>query len=140
MSTRCQIGFYNPKNTNISKPDILIYRHNDGYPGNPSTKQYGVVTSILPFLKEFNKQRDLTDIEYCSAQLLFHMIGEHSNGGKYKPVDTRRYLSYGICAKKDFHGDIEYYYVIRGNKLIVYKCGWDQNPKDYKEIDSYTIE
>ena len=33
MSTRCQIGFYAQGNDNLLKPDALLYRHSDGYPG-----------------------------------------------------------------------------------------------------------
>jgi hypothetical protein len=32
MSTRCQIGIYSNEKSAIDCPDILIYRHSDGYP------------------------------------------------------------------------------------------------------------
>ncbi len=32
MSTRCQIGFYEPRQKDLTKFEALIYRHSDGYP------------------------------------------------------------------------------------------------------------
>jgi hypothetical protein len=49
MSTCCQIGFYEPDNFDLLKPDALLYRHSDGYPGGNG----GVLAEIVPFLRVF---------------------------------------------------------------------------------------
>lgn len=109
MSTRCQIGFYHPDNDNLKKPNALIYQHCDGYPDS----EHGVIHALLPFLKEFHKERGLDDTEYAAAWCLHHLM---------PPMRPNlSYTGYGIC--EEFHDDIAYYYAIRYNegwKLEVY--------------------
>jgi hypothetical protein len=92
MSTRCQIGFYQQGEQNLEKWEALIYRHSDGYPDT----QHGVVATVLPILKDFDKNRGLDDIEYASAWLVTSLKTD--------------YLNIGISNK--FHYDIEYFYAV----------------------------
>jgi len=98
MSTRCQIGFYETKESKLSAPEALIYRHGDGYPE-------GVIPDIVPILKEFHVGRGLSDIEYASAWLVAKLKTD--------------FLNIGIC--KEYHSDIEYYYAVhKDGTIIVY--------------------
>lgn len=110
MSTRCQIGFMSEEDTNPKKPQILIYRHSDGYPD-------GIKPAMGEFFPKFLRERGAGDTEYMGAQFLAYMISEHQNWAKSldtpRSIDTWMFLGYGICGDKKFHGDIEYYYSIR---------------------------
>ena len=98
MGTRCQIGFYEPETTDLKGFEALIYRHWDGDPES-------VLPTILPILRDFNENRGLGDVEYASAWLV----------AKLKD----NYLNIGIC--KDFHGDIEWFYAVYPDKVVVYQ-------------------
>jgi hypothetical protein len=112
MSTRCQIGIYDEKETPLNKPNVLLYKHSDGYPE-------GVIPIIQPFLEDFSKKRGMDDVEYCSAWLLHALIQSHGRTD---------YLGHGICGDRTFHGDIEYYYRIQPSEILVYKVrGSDDN-------------
>lgn len=142
MSTRCQIGFYEQANHDLLKPDALLYRHSDGYPGTVSGSKYGVLTDLVPFLKLFHKRRGLDDTEYAAAWTMHHLIDLHANrrkqlremttsGKEYYPEDGRDCLGFGIC--NGFHGDIEYYYAVQGPKLTVFQVNWpvqDDEPQE----------
>ena len=108
MSTRCQIGFYVPENSNLLKPDALLYRHSDGYPGTTSGSKYGVLTDLVPFLKLFHKRRGLDDTEYAAAWTLHHLIDCHvrhvmdhrekfASAKVYYPDDGRDCIWFGVC-------------------------------------------
>ena len=105
MSTRCQIGFYTSPDQLLARPSALIYRHSDGYP-QALSGEYGVVPELLPFLVAFEKDRGISDAEYCAAQALAHLIA----GDGLAPLESRRMLGYGVCGDHDLHADIEYYY------------------------------
>jgi hypothetical protein len=141
MSTRCQIGFYKsqPIKNNLDKPEVLLYRHCDGYPGTADGKKYGVLAEIVPFLKHFHNTRGMNDIEYCSAWLIHHMIQSHIYGNKHIKIENRDCLVYGICPKDCFHGDIEYYYAIYPGAIDVYGTRYSSGPKTYKKIHTVTI-
>lgn len=123
MSTRSQIGFYESENTNLTKPDVLLYRHWDGYPE-------GVLPDILPFLAWFDKARGLDDIEYAGARLLQYLCNQADkstleSAKKYPNIIGKEIskgftgtLGHGIC--KGFHVDIEYYYAIYQDRVEVY--------------------
>ena len=100
MSTRCQIGFYEPTATDLKEFEALIYRHCDGYPDTDN----GVLADIVPVLQDFNKNRGLDDVGYASAWLVAKLKTD--------------YATIGIC--KDFHGDIEYYYAVYPDRIDVY--------------------
>lgn len=151
MSTRCQIAFYeDKKQKDLSKFDVLIYRHSDGYPGNidKGKKEYGVLTDIIPFLAWFQKQRGLEDMEYISARLLQYLCNEYDKGikeieeGVSKSLRKKKVkliftgiLGYGIS--KDFHGDIEYLYAIYSDRVEVYKTT-EWNLEKAKDINERT--
>ena len=130
MSTRSQIGFYRtePKTPDqLSKPEALIYRHSDGYPGTTDGKAYGVLSEIYPFLRWWNKGRGLSDCEYVSARLLQWLTTmhdkdlaeyEHNFQNGNKEAGFTGQLGYGISS--GFHGDIEFYYAIYPNAILVF--------------------
>lgn len=136
MSTRCHIGFYRKATQTVTKPDALIYRHSDGYPGTVDGKDWGVLTDLVPFLELFQERRGLSDSEYASAWALHHLIDLHikrmcdfyKTYEKKSPwlySDGKDCLGYGIS--DDFHGDIEYHYAVYPNRLEVYEVSipWD---------------
>lgn len=134
MSTRCQIGFYRSKEAPIGKWEALLYRHSDGYPD-------GVLPEIEPFLRWWEVQRGMSDIEYCSARLLQYLCNEYDGASRQiakeitgkavdilgKNTDYTGILCYGIC--KGFHGDIEYFYKIYPYGIDVYKVPFLRNFK-----------
>lgn len=111
MSTRCQIGFYEPESKNLEDFETLIYRHCDGYPE-------GVLPVIVPILKDFDIKRGLNDVEYSSAWL----VAKLKDG----------YINIGIC--KDFHGDIEYFYAVYPDRVDVYETPFDSDCYDWEKI------
>jgi len=141
MSTRCQIGFYQQSNTDLLKPDALLYRHSDGYPGTISGSKYGVLPDLVPFLKLFQERRGLDDTEYAAAWKLHHLIDCHmkhvmeyrektASGKEYYPADGKDCIGFGVC--QDFHSDIEFYYAVQGPTLKVFEVRWpvqDDQPK-----------
>ena len=143
MSTRCQIGFYKKGEKDLKKFQALIYKHSDGYPE-------GVLPILTPFLKEFNAKRGLNDIEYASAWCLHAIIQDHvlhnmeymkerkkDNWPSSMPEDGRDFLGHGICI--GFHGDIEYFYAVYPDKLLVYETGYDKGPESWKKIKTIPL-
>jgi hypothetical protein len=139
MSTRCQIGFYYDDN-DLMKPDALIYKHSDGYPD-------GVLPILVPFLKLFQERRGLDDVEYVAAWTMHHLIAEaigrnkefyekyHKDGfnNPFAYPDGITCLGYGIS--NDFHGDLDYYYAVRRNKLEVYKVNYCEDDIKFSLIE-----
>ena len=134
MSTRCQIGFYEQEEKDLNKFEALIYRHSDGYPDG----EHGVLAAIMPFLHWWQKGRGVMDFEYCSARLLQYLcnkydgyskaIGETMSeaGAIFSPEKIEEFtgtLGHGIS--NAFHGDIEYLYAVRPNRVEVYKVGYE---------------
>jgi len=128
ISTRCQIGIYESNEVIYydglpGNPEVLLYRHSDGYPGNLDG-DIGVVPDILPFLKEFMKVRGY-DVEYMGACLITYLKQFHCGDkldDKYYGMEVNgvsmSILGHGIS--KEFHGDIEWYYAIFPDELQVY--------------------
>ena len=81
MSTRCQIGFYEPGEKDLGKFEALIYRHMDGYPGKADGSEYGALADIVPILQDFKKNRGLDDVEYASAWLVAKLKDGYLNIG-----------------------------------------------------------
>lgn len=98
MSTRCQIGFYEAGETNLNLWEALIYRHSDGYPESP----HGVIATMLPILKDFDKNRGIDDLEYASAWLVTSWKTDYTN----------------IGISKRIHSDIEYFYAVFSDGII----------------------
>jgi hypothetical protein len=137
MSTRCQIGFSNEQNKKFMTPNVLLYKHCDGYPYGED----GVLKTIIPTIMMFMQRRSImNDVEYLSAWMLHHLIAEtidylktmqKKGSGQHLPKDGINFLGFGIC--DNFHLDIEYYYHYEGTDskngfLSVYKVhvkDWD---------------
>lgn len=127
MSTRCQIGFYNANEQNLNNFEALIYRHCDGYPK-------GVLPDLIPFLKDFDKNRGIDDIEYAAANLVVYLRYHHCG----EPSNTR-YTGLGIC--KHFYSDIEFFYAIYGDGTVkVFKVKYDAKPSEWTEIGKFNIK
>ena len=144
MSTRCQIGFYESKDSKIEDPKALIYRHSDGYPGDLPKEEYGVLQDIVPFLRWFKKARGINDTEYVAARLLQWLCNQYD--GFVQMTAPRSFeedkaftglLGHGIC--KEFHIDIEYYYRIYPDAVEVYDVKWDSKPKTWKKIQTIKL-
>ena len=120
MSTRCQIGFYEPEAKDLNDFEALIYRHCDGYPDT----EHGVLAAIVPILQDFNDNRGLDDLEYASAWLVSKLKTD--------------YLNIGIC--KAFHGDIEFFYAVYPDRMEVYDTnGMDTNPAQWKKLQTVSL-
>jgi|HubBroStandDraft_4_1064222.scaffolds.fasta_scaffold866718_2 hypothetical protein len=142
MSTRCQIGFYQPDNNRLLKPDALLYRHSNGYPGTVSGSECGVLPDLVPFLRLFYTRRGLDDIENAAAWTLHHLIDLHVTrqtqlrevsqcARDYLPEDGKDFPGFGVC--QEFHGDIRFFYAIRGPILKVFEVHWhlqDDEPRE----------
>lgn len=115
MSTRCQIGLYEPNEKDLNKWEALIYRHSDGYPG--TVNESGVLADIIPFLHWWNSGRGIGDYEYCSARLLQYLCNKYDLMAE-TPEFTGT-LGHGIC--KGFHSDIAYFYAIYPDRLRVFE-------------------
>ena len=119
MSTRCQIGFYEAEEKDLSKHQALIYRHCDGYPDDAG----GVIATILPILQDFQKNRGLSDIEYAAAWLVAKLKTDYLNIG----------ISSGL------HEDIEYFYAVYPDRIDIYDIPFDKDYADFTKIKSVPI-
>ena len=146
MSTRCQIGFYEKDEKDLSKWEVLLYRHSDGYPGEEDGSKYGVLADIVPFLKWWSSNRGIADLEYCSARLLQYLCNKYDEEMSESEIKNQNVvvserirftgiLGHGIC--KAFHGDIEYFYAIYPDRLEVYKVPYDEN--SWKKIKTIRL-
>jgi len=135
MSTRCQLGIYPKQGTPIKDFETLIYRHSDGYPS-------GVLPDIMPFLVHFKTNRGLDDIEYATARLIQYMTNQSDESHrewqkqwmKENPQEIKKNYEKALEMKKTqkfgnvtgfgisnaLHGDIEYFYYISQETVIVY--------------------
>lgn len=141
MSTRCQIGIYRSKDTSIDQPEVLLYRHCDGYPK-------GVLPDMKEFLNWWHKGRGISDTEYTGARLIQFMCNQADkqseefkasmslNNQSEKGLTGE--IGYGIC--KEFHGDIEFFYKIYPNAIEVYRTPYDAKPIDFELIETVTLE
>jgi hypothetical protein len=128
MSTRCQIGFYASATQALAAPDVLLYKHLDGYPDTPN----GVLATLLPWATDFATHRGLSDTEYAAARALVALI----RGAE----DLNGYLSYGICGDRELHGDTQYFYRVDPEAITVYTHAF--GPHDYdtlREMQTYPV-
>jgi len=148
MSTRCQLGVYKSQDTPLEEWEVLLYRHSDGYPGKEDGSEVGVLPDIIPFLKRFDKERGIGDLEYCGAWLMHHLIEGHIRDLKKflkerpelhgKNKGGKDFLGHGIC--KDFHVDIEYFYKIYPSGVDVFEVGYEKPPSEWKRIKRILLE
>lgn len=151
MSTRCQIGFYEAGEKDITKFQALLYKHNDGYPE-------GVLKLLMPFLEYWSKARGMSDLEYCSARFVQHMGNSYDKlsalfakempmkNSKQEIKNLKQFtgvLSIGIS--KQFHGDIEFFYGVYSDGTVkvfmVNGQDWDEPMKKrVSEIVSIPVE
>lgn len=113
MSTRCHVGFYASAEQPLDKPSALIYRHSDGYPDT----EHGVLAALVPWAKDFNKRRGLSDAEYAAARGLVALMR------KADLLDD--VLGYGICGDHSLHGDHEYFYRVDPTGITVFERRWE---------------
>lgn len=139
MSTRCQIGFYERGETDLNNFEALIYRHSDGYPGTEDGSKYGVLAEAIPFLRQWQQKRGIPHPEYCAARLLQHLCNRYDKQVKEFDKDSKfaGVLGYGIS--NEFHGDIEFFYAIYPNALVVYEVPADENPATWKKIETISL-
>ena len=117
MSTRCMIE--------IDGIDAKLYRHCDGYPGDLEKEECGVLMDIVPFVKDFLKNRGW-DTEYLAARLISHLIVDSdTSSSKWRKTwdknwspDEKEYTGFGIC--NNYHSDIEYLYKVFKDRIEVY--------------------
>jgi len=148
MSTRCQIGIYESNEDSLNNYVALLYRHFDGYPGKVDGSEYGVLSEIVPFVKNFISKRGF-DTEYIAARLIQFLTNEHDNEMKKAHKRNKllrnpyyRYLGYGIC--NQFHSDIEYFYAIKPDCIVVYEPTYTDNyeleeSKKWKKVQTIKL-
>jgi hypothetical protein len=144
----------------LLKPNALIYKHSDGYPLEKTNEgeKYGMLVDLPPFLRKFNKLRGLDDAEYAAAQTLYflikksneHRIAWNKECKKHKlyvnesPQERERYNFLGYGIDNVFHGDIEYYYAVRGNELEVYSVniqyGQPTSQENFKLLQTVSLK
>ena len=129
MSTRCNIGVYEEEDQKLEKPNIILYKHSDGYP-----------EGTLPLLKKFmenpKNNRNRYDSEYESAWLIHTLINQQIEDSIEYGYNLP-HVGYGIC--EDIHGDIEYYYAVYPDRIEVYKAGFDQGFRDFELIQTVNL-
>jgi hypothetical protein len=108
MSTRCQIGFYKADDDAVESPEVLIYRHSDGYPES----EYGVLATLIPLIKYFDERRGYWDVHYLSAFVVAQLKGNDI-------------YNIGICGDRQLHGDIEFYYAVYPSCVVVHTVSLD---------------
>lgn len=129
MSTRAHIAFFaeEPTPETITKPEVLIYKHSDGYPEE-------TLPLVVGFSTAFNKKRGLRDVDYATAQCIAYLIANSDDGMKkwyeevYKKEYVKDYLGYGLGTT--FHGDIEFYYVVTPDEVKVYSVDYNYDEPD----------
>lgn len=151
MSTRCQIAFITEgTSTDPTTEQVVayreerwVYRHSDGYPGDGTPEDWGVLCDLKEFL-QWNGGRN-ADVEYTAANFLFwskYQNCRYVRDGKgcrgERRVDwsnpPRQLTGFGVCKEGEFHADIDFFYeVITANgttRIITYRVdhtAWD-NP------------
>lgn len=130
MSTRCNIGVYESEKQLLNSPDVILYKHSDGYPE-------GTLPLLKKFMKNPSNDRNRNDYEYQSAWLLHSLMNGFIEDGINYGYEIM-HIGYGIC--KEIHGDIEYYYAIYPNRIEVYKVeGFDKIYEDFKLLEKVMI-
>jgi hypothetical protein len=103
MSTRCCIEFAEGEQVSAT-----IYRHSDGYPDGPA----GVPADLLRFLIELKENvadSRVNDACYLSAKFVVWQAQQHTSS-PYRSGHYLDFLSLGISASHETHGDLEFVY------------------------------
>ena len=98
MSTRAQIGFYDSSDFGLG-PTAIVYQHSDGY---PTSKDGGVVKTLMRICPPLIEKRGAYDEEYLAAQTLYRLIFQHDEGASG--------LGFGIS--RTLHADTRFYYAV----------------------------
>jgi hypothetical protein len=128
MSTRCQIGIYEEKDSELKDNEVLLYKHYDGY-------MEGTLPLLKEFVNDFLKSRGFWDTEYLGARLIQFLCNNADEAHKSMEFTSSSFdfTGYGIC--KHLHGDIEYYYALYPDRIEVYEVDFDfKDYKDFKKI------
>jgi hypothetical protein len=164
MSTRSQICFqvrWKNEKGKEHKERRTVYRHSDGYP-----------EGVLPDLREFlrwNRGRN-TDVEYMAANFIYwskrmqeelYWKPKGTVGKEEWATDKERskwsdcgstgcstlHTGFGVCNNDEFHGDIEYYYIVdvlmkdQKTKITINAYDtWSKTMKDIKPIETVDVE
>lgn len=67
--------------------------------------------------------------------LLFNLM---LDGEGERTLETQSFLGHGIS--NDFHGDIEYFYRVHPNEVLVYEAGYNATPDRFTLIQTIGIE
>ena len=116
MATRCQLGFYDLEEENLESWQVLLYRHTDGHPDS-------VLADLLPILKDVREMGGFFDIEYLSAWIVSELKTDYKN----------------IGISKEFHGDLDYYYAIFEDRILVYQCRYGEPYSQWALIRSVKL-
>jgi len=142
MSTRCQIGFYPTKETDIEDYVILIYKHKDGYPKI-------VLPVIKSVIKKFSEYNDFSSYEYLSAWILYEFMSNHVELNAEKDIyitklniendkiPAKDLLGYGISNNR--HLDISYFYGVFPDRIDVFETGNYVNVYEWNKIQTINI-
>src|SRR5690349_12193889 len=102
MSTRCQIAFITKWNDQDGPQtdERWVYRHSDGYTGDGTLEDWGVLYDLQQFIA-WNRGR-MRDTEYASANFLFWSKFQHCGSMELaKSVSEesvpRQLLGFGVC-------------------------------------------
>ena len=104
MSTRCTINF-----NHGDRIEAKIYRHMDGYPGDVTVPDSGVLADLQQFFVDVEAQTHdtrFTDPSYLAAKFVVWQA-MHNAHDSARPLD---FLSLGILTKNP--GDIDYTYFV----------------------------
>lgn len=132
MSTRCQIGIYY-MNSKLKNPEVLLYKHSDGYPEE-------TIPLLKRYVKRFLKRRHW-DVEYLGARLIQSLTNEYDRSGKKSAKQLgypyyNRMLGFGIS--KELHYDINYYYALYIDRIDVYEANGNWNDMRLLKSFSYS--
>lgn len=118
MTTRCDITVEDGEHK------YRIYRHTDGYPK-------GVISDLKVMLDNYDRKPD-TDPEYFLANFIFYAkLGSFLRSDIPKWVKNWEY-SYGVCEPNCEHSDLEYRYIIKGDKIRIER--FDYVSKRFAEV------
>jgi len=131
MSTRSHVAFYSDSDAKIEKPEVILYKHSDGYPSN-------MMPLIMPLLSDYKKHRGgTTYTDEISACLLYHIMRESNDDidkwDKENPKAVQRNKHFRYCGfgiDTEFHGDIEYLYAVYPKESLIrvyYTNFWEGN-------------
>ncbi|MDP3012829.1 MAG: hypothetical protein Q8M92_01215 [Candidatus Subteraquimicrobiales bacterium] len=139
MGTRCQIGIYKARNSEISEPESIIFKMNDGYVEN-------TLPALLKFAKDMGlidedaDYRLLQDYEAIDAWLKYYLVNDFLNAiKKYMrktPSMKHLYTLKEIYSTKGFYQDIEFYYAFYPDRIESYDVGYNEVGQYFHKINT----